>query len=167
MDALQVDGVVTVPVFDKGLDNRAPETLNVQAPADIVLLEGWCVGARPEPADRLDRPINSLEAESDSQGLWRRHINEALASEYAQLFGELDYLIFLRVPNLDAVVRWRLQQESERPPELRLDKAEVAHFVAHYERLTRWMLDDLPKRADALAELDEGHRVSGLTFAVR
>lgn len=167
MDALQVDGMVTVPIFDKGLDNRAPQTLNVQAPADIVLLEGWCVGARPEPADRLDRPINSLEAESDSQGLWRRHINEALASEYAQLFGELDYLIFLRVPNLDAVVRWRLQQESERPPELRLDKAEVAHFVAHYERLTRWMLDDLPKRADVLAELDEGHRVSGSTFAVR
>ena len=167
MDALQVDGVVTVPIFDKGLDNRAPQTLNVQAPADIVLLEGWCVGARPEPADRLDRPINSLEAESDSQGLWRRHINEALASEYAQLFGELDYLIFLRVPNLDAVVRWRLQQESERPRELRLDKAEVAHFVAHYERLTRWMLDDVPKRADVLAELDEGHRVSGLTFAVR
>ena len=59
MDALQVDGVVTVPVFDKGLDNRAPQTVNVQAPADVVLLEGWCVGARPEPADRLDSPINS------------------------------------------------------------------------------------------------------------
>ena len=164
MDALDADGVVTVPVFDKGLDNRAPQTLNVQAPADVVLLEGWCVGARPEPADRLDQPINALEAESDSEGLWRGHINKALATGYARLFGELDCLIFLRVPNLDAVVRWRLQQESERPPELRLDNTEVAHFVAHYERLTRWMLEDLPGRADVLVELDEGHRVAGCTL---
>ena len=164
MDALKVDGVVTVPIFDKGLDNRAPETLNVQAPAEVVLLEGWCVGARPEPADRLDQPINGLEAESDSEGRWRRHINQALATDYARLFGELDCLIFLRVPNLDAVVRWRLQQESERPPELRLDKAEVTHFVAHYERLTRWMLEDLPNRADVLVDLDEEHRVAGCTL---
>ena len=167
MDALQVDGIVTVPIFNKGLDNRAAETLNIPAPADIVLLEGWCVGARPEPADRLDQPINALEAESDSEGLWRHYINQALATDYARLFGELDCLIFLRVPNLDAVVRWRLQQESERPPELRLDKAEVAHFVAHYERLTRWMLEDLPGRADVLVELDETHRVSGCRFEDR
>ncbi|MCY3817961.1 MAG: kinase [Gammaproteobacteria bacterium] len=164
MDALDAEGVVTVPVFDKGLDNRAPETLNVKAPADVVLLEGWCVGARPEPAVRLDQPINALEAESDSQGFWRRHINQALATDYARLFGKLDCLIFLRVPNLDAVVRWRLQQESERPPDLRLDEAEVAHFVAHYERLTRWMLEDLPDRADVIVELDEGHQVAGCTL---
>ncbi|MDE0056055.1 MAG: kinase [Gammaproteobacteria bacterium] len=167
MDALDAEGVVTVPVFDKGLDNRAPETLNVQAPVDVVLLEGWCVGARPEPADRLDQPINALEAESDSQGLWRRHINQALATDYARLFGRFDCLVFLRVPNLDAVVRWRLQQESERPPERRLDKAEVAHFVAHYERLTRWMLEDLPARAAVVVELDEGHQVTGCTLADR
>lgn len=164
MDALDADGVVTVPIFDKGLDDRAPQTRNVRAPADVVLLEGWCIGARPEPPDRLDQPINALEAESDSQGLWRRHINQALATDYARLFGKLDCLAFLRVPNLDAVVRWRLQQESERPPELRLDKAEVTHFVAHYERLTRWMLEDLPGRADVLVELDEGHRAAGCTL---
>ena len=167
MDALQVDGVVTAPVFNKGLDNRADETLDIPAPADIVLLEGWCVGARPEPEDRLDQPINALEAESDSGGLWRRYINQALATDYARLFGELDCLIFLRVPNLDAVVRWRFDQESERAPELRLDKAAVAHFVAHYERLTRWMLEDLPGRVDVLVELDETHRVSGCAFADR
>lgn len=165
MDALQVDGAVTVPVFDKGLDDRAPQTRSIPAPVDMVLLEGWCVGARPEPADRLESPINALEAASDSEGRWRRYANAALAAEYARLFDTLDCLIFLRVPNLDAVVRWRLDQERERPPELRLDKAGVAHFVAHYERLTRWMLEDLPERADVLVELNEGHRVSSCTFA--
>ena len=165
MDALQVDGAVTVPVFDKGLDDRAPQTRSIPAPVDMVLLEGWCVGARPEPADRLESPINALEAASDCEGRWRRYANAALAAEYARLFDTLDCLIFLRVPNLDAVVRWRLDQERERPPELRLDKAGVAHFVAHYERLTRWMLEDLPERADVLVELNEGHRVSSCTFA--
>ena len=167
MDALKDNGIVTVPVFDKGLDNRAPETLNVRAPADTILLEGWCVGARPQPADRLDQPINTLEAESDPEGRWRRYVNEALATDYARLFQALDELIFLRVPNLDAVVRWRLQQENARRAELRLDEAAVAHFVAHYERLTMWMLEDLPERADILVELDEGHRVAGCTFADR
>ena len=167
MDALRVDGIVTVPIFDKGLDNRAPETLNVRAPADMILLEGWCVGARPEPPDRLDQPINALEAESDPEGLWRRHINEALATDYARLFHGLDNLIFLQVPNLDAVIRWRLQQEDARPPKLRLDETAVANFVAHYERLTRWMLEDLPDRADVLVELDEGHRVAACRFADR
>ncbi len=167
MDALKVDGTVPVPIFDKGLDDRAPQTRTVQAPADVVLLEGWCVGARPQPADRLDQPINTLEAESDPEGRWRRYVNEALATDYARLFQALDELIFLRVPNLDAVVRWRLEQERARPPQRRLDEAAVAHFVAHYERLTMWMLEDLPERADVLVELDEGHRVAGCTFAHR
>ena len=165
MDALDTDGVVTVPIFDKGLDDRAAETRNVPAPADIVLLEGWCVGARPEPADRIDPPINALEAGSDAEGHWRRHINDALATDYARLYRTLDRLIFLQVPNLAAVVRWRLEQERERPPELRLERTAIAHFVAHYERLTRWMLEDLPRRADVLVQLDEGHRVASFAFA--
>ena len=167
MDALDADGVVPVPIFDKGLDNRAPQTRNVQAPADVVLLEGWCIGARSQPVDRLDQPINALETESDPEGSWRHYINQALATDYARLFGELDCLVFLRVPSLDAVVRWRLQQERERPPERRLHKAAVAHFVAHYERLTRWMLEDVPRRADVLVELDEEHRVAGCTIVDR
>ena len=167
MEALKVGGAVAVPFFDKGLDDRAPQTRIVEAPADIVLLEGWCVGARPQPEDRLDQPINTLEAESDPDGRWRRYINDALATDYARLFRAMDELIFLRVPSLDAVVRWRLEQERARPPERRLDEAAVAQFVAHYERLTLWMLEDLPARADVLVELDEGHRVAGCTFAYR
>jgi D-glycerate 3-kinase len=29
-----------------------------------------------------------------------------------------------------------------------MSPAEVARFVAHYERLTRWILDEMPARAD-------------------
>jgi D-glycerate 3-kinase len=33
--------------------------------------------------------------------------------------------------------------------------AELARFVAHYERLTRWILREMPKRADLVFRLDE------------
>ena len=103
--------------------------------------------------------MNALEAAEDAGGRWRAYINDALGDAYAGLFGGFDQLVFLRVPNLAAVRRWRLQQESERPVEQRLGPQRIERFVAHYERLTLWMLEDLPRRADVLVELDEAHRV--------
>jgi len=161
--ALREPGEVRVPVFDKGTDDRRGERL-LQGPFDLVLLEGWCVGARPVGAAALERPINALEAEHDPSGAWRRHSDAALAGDYAALFGALESLLFLRVPGLDAVRRWRLQQESQRPPAQRLDAEAVDHFVAHYERITLAMLEDLPGRAELCVDLDEDHGVAALHF---
>ena len=44
--ALGGPGDVDLPVFDKGRDDRAG-TRRRTGPFDLVLLEGWCVGARP------------------------------------------------------------------------------------------------------------------------
>ena len=164
LDALTRPGEVAVPVFDKGVDDRAGRARRVVGPVDVALLEGWCVGARPQSAERLGTPVNGLEAEADIDGRWRRHVNDALGDAYARLFAGFDCLIFLRVPSLDAVRRWRLAQEADRPPDRRLDAVEVERFVAHYERLTLWMLADLPGRADVLVDLDEAHRVRGTAF---
>ena len=71
-----------------------------------------------------------------------------------------DELVFLQVPGLAAVRRWRLQQESARPPERRLDAIAVDRFVQHYERITVRMLAELPARADWTVELAEDHSVS-------
>jgi D-glycerate 3-kinase len=35
-----------------------------------------------------------------------------------------------------------------------MSEAEIAHFVAHYERLTRWILAEMPARADWVVTLD-------------
>src|SRR5262249_42416546 len=47
IDQLRSRGKVALPRFDKASDNRAPraswETL--ASPLDVVILEGWCVGA--------------------------------------------------------------------------------------------------------------------------
>lgn len=167
LDAVFEAGPASIPVFDKGADDRAATPRRVPAPVDVALLEGWCVGARAEPAERLIKPVNALEAKADGEGVWRNYINAALEGPYAALFSPFDYLIFLRAPNLAAVRRWRLLQEGERPPNQRLSAAEIDRFVAHYERLTLWMLADMPARADALVDLDADHRVAGVSFRHR
>lgn len=162
--ALHRPGWIAVPRFDKGIDDRAGETV-VEGPADLVVVEGWCVGAPPRPAEESSAPLNALERDADADGIWRRAIDEALAGPYADLNDALDALVFLMVPGLDAVRRWRLQQEGERPPAQRMTAAEVARFVAHYERITRRMVAALPDTADALVELAADHRVAALRLA--
>lgn len=165
--ALRKPGEVRVPRFDKGADDRTGFA-TLRGPADVVVVEGWCVGAPPAEADGptpVPAAINALEREHDGDGRWRRHIEQALRGEYAKLDAELDALVFLQVPGLAAVRRWRLQQEAERPPARRMTEAQVFRFVEHYERVTRRMLATLPDTADVVVELNDAHRVAGLRFA--
>jgi len=159
-------GALELPVFDKGIDDRVG-TRRVEGPFDLIVLEGWCVGAAAvDPAD-LAAPCNALERDRDPDGRWRRHANEALAHAYAALFGALDRLVFLRAPDLASIRRWRLDQEAERPPGLRMDAPAVERFVEHYERISLRMLDELPGRADWTIELDAGHRIAAIRARTR
>ncbi|MXW74012.1 MAG: kinase [Gammaproteobacteria bacterium] len=169
-----------LPVFDKALDDRAPagQWPVVDAPVDVVLFEGWCVGARPQPPEALDEPVNALEADRDRSGRWRRYVNERLRTDYASLYGRLDLLVMLRVPNFEKVLEWRRLQEKKlrhrlrgesrkraRPPGM--SDGEIAHFVQHYERLTRHMLKTMPDYADAVIDVDESHRMTGISWRER
>lgn len=160
--ALREPGDVRVPRFDKGVDTRIGYDTRRGA-VDIVVLEGWCVGATAAE-ESVGEPINALERDHDADGLWRSTVEAALRTSYAKVFTDLDATVFLKVPGLDAVRRWRLQQESERPPEQRLTQAGVNRFVEHYERITRRMLATLPATADVVVELDDAHRIAGLRF---
>lgn len=162
MAALRQPGVVEVPRFDKGTDTRSG-IARIDGGVDAVVLEGWCVGA-PAAEFPIDKPINALEREHDADTRWRSHIEAALGGPYAELNEDLETLVFLKVPGLDAVRRWRLQQEGERPPWQRLSPVEVTRFVQHYERITRRMLASLPATADVVVDLGADHRVSALRF---
>lgn len=152
-----------LPRFDKGCDDRVPESDWPRAPAgtQVLLLEGWCLGAAPQPEAALAVPVNDLEAREDPDGTWRRHANAALAGEYRQLWARIDRLVFLAAPDWEVVADWREQQEAElrqtAPGAMTPD--EVARFIQHYERLTRWMLAELPGRADLTLRLDRQRRV--------
>lgn len=152
-----------LPRFSKAADDRLPRSDWEAAPRDckLLLLEGWCVGARPQALGALLEPVNDLERREDPEGIWRRFANDALAGPYQQLFARIDSLILLAAPGFEVVRGWRLQQEEElraisRPdaPGL-MDAAAVSRFIQHYERLTRHILAEMPRRADIVVRLAE------------
>ncbi|CAN5173883.1 kinase [soil metagenome] len=171
LDGLAEEGETAIPCFDKAVDDRAPvETWPLVAgPVDIVLLEGWCLGARPESPAALAEPINALERERDPDGVWRAFVNAALAGPYRALFARLDLLVLLTAPNFETVLAWRQEQEAKLRARLAasgegggraMSEAEVVQFVQHYERLTRHIARELPARADLVIALDKDRRSS-------
>ena len=159
-----------VPTFDKATDDRKPETewSHIDGPVDIVLLEGWCVGARPQTSADLETPVNALEQNQDPDGAWRRYVNAQLAGRYADLFAKLDHLVMVKVPDFECVEAFRTLQESklrEKGDGIGLmDAAAIKHFIMHYERLTRHMLAEMPDRADVVLELNEHHKLVEMTI---
>ncbi len=161
LDALRAGTPIEAPAFDKSVDDRRADGVPLEQ-VDLVVFEGWCVGAQPEPASRLRAPINDLERLEDASGSWRLAVNEALSGPYAALWARLDRLLYLRVPDLAAVIRWRTEQEQAHPPERRMSGEEIERFVAHYERLTRWMAENMLEQADLVGFLDENHALADL-----
>lgn len=153
---------LALPVFDKGLDDRVG-LRSLQGPFDVIVLEGWCVGARAASEDDLARPMNALEQDEDPDGRWRRFVNARLAIDYQPVWDRLDLRILLRAPTLDAVRRWRLEQEAARPPDRRWDAPAIDRFVQHFERITRAMLEPGFEGADLFVQLDGAHHVAGLS----
>ena len=164
--------ITRIPAFDKGRDTRAPEEhyQQFQGRPGIILVEGWCLGAEPQSETALAEPINALEASEDPDGSWRHYVNEQLAGPYQALFRRFDRLFFLKAPGWDAVRRWRLRQEAkliqQRGDDYRghLDEGDsFERFMAHYERLTRQLLQE-PPAADAILALDEQQRLARLSL---
>lgn len=166
LDDMAAGREALIPRFSKALDDRLPRAdwTPHAGKVDILLFEGWCVGARPQDAASLIQPLNALEAQEDAEGIWRRHVNMALQTSYAQLFSRIDHLVMLQPPSFDHVLANRLLQEHKLraaapdAPAI-MDDAAVARFVSHYERVTRHMFADLPARADILFQLDAQQNV--------
>jgi D-glycerate 3-kinase len=160
-----------LPRFDKSRDDRTPPEVwdAIDEPLDVLLFEGWCVGARPQPAEALIEPINSLERDEDRDGRWRAYVNAALETRYRALFDRIDFLTLLAAPGFEVVRAWRIQQESDLraqsapgAPGLMTDD-QIARFIQHYERLTRHILVEMPGRANITIALDAGRRVREVT----
>ncbi len=162
LDRLSRPGEVLLPAFDKGRDTVAPRSAwrTMEGPVAVTILEGWCVGAGPQPDEALAEPVNALERETDPQGKWRRRANEMLAGPYTEVWSRLHALAYLRPPGFEVVAGWRAEQEAKLRARTGagMSDAEVVRFVAHYERLTRWMMTDLPPRADLVYRLDAQRR---------
>jgi D-glycerate 3-kinase len=167
IEALRTQAQVATPRFDKAHDDRAPRAAwpIVSGPADVVIFEGWCVGARPQAQGALTQPINRLEAQHDAGGVWRRYVNAALAGPYQRLFAGIGFLVMLRPPSFEAILDWRIEQERKLAARATgaaiLSEEAVGVFIQHFERVARWLDAEMPARADVVVTLDRARRAVG------
>ena len=160
---------INIPVFDKSIDNRSAEKdfRQVTGPIDLVLFEGWCVGAKPQRDPALALPVNSLERLEDPEQVWRRYVNDQLENDYKRLFREIDFLIMLEIPEISSVMEWRSKQERKLAKASPgghkiMDTAALQRFIMHYERLTKAMLTEMPDRADLVLKLNRNQQIDGV-----
>ena len=158
------DSHTRVPRFDKRTDDRVPvnEWPAIEGRPDVILFEGWCVGATVPPHSAA--PTNDRERKEDPDGTWRKWSDSALRTEYSPLFAQLDALAMIKVPSMDAVRegRWRQEQRLWATSDTvgaggatPMTQAEVHDFIALYERLTLHLFDTLPDTADILIHRDD------------
>jgi D-glycerate 3-kinase len=150
---------VRLPIFDKGTDDRSGQRESL---AQVLVLEGWCLGVRAQPEDMLQDSINTLEREEDSAGVWRAWVNEQIRQHYEPLWRQIDYWVQLKPPGFEQVVLWRGQQEQQIEPALRMDPITLGRFIDHYERLTRWQWTSPPLQPGLTVHLAPDHSVQAV-----
>jgi D-glycerate 3-kinase len=160
-----------LPKFNKSIDDRMKKKhwLKINKRPEIVILEGWCVGARAEKSVLLKKPINILEKYEDKDLIWRKFVNEKLKKEYKKVFSMIDHHIFMKAPNFKMVFKWRLLQEKKLRRKLNdklkiMSYKEVKRFVMFYQRITLQMMKDLSKSASIVMMLKKNHEIKRVLF---
>jgi len=170
IQSLKTNTQTQIPRFNKAADEPLPpsEWPIFQGAADVVIFEGWCVGATAQHEDALSNPVNIIEKMEDSDGVWRSHINQQLKHHYPTLFDLIDAQIMLQIPEYEKVLEWRTLQESKLSHQNRehhiMSRDELKRFVMHFERLTRFMLSEMPARADIMLPLNHQHQIDKIEF---
>ena len=170
LQATSTDSPCLVPQFDKACDDRKPESewLVVSEPVDVILFEGWCNHAPVQTDQQLQQPINDLERDEDSAGIWRSYVNQQLAVYHQLLFDQAGLLIYLKVPSFEKVFEWRGLQEKKLAQldggnkNAIMDVQQLNRFIQHYERITRLCLDDLPDQAGIVLYLNDEHGIDSV-----
>ena len=162
-----------LPKFNKAIDDRYNKKLwySIKKRPDIIIFEGWCVGAKAEKNNTLKQPINSFEKLRDKKLIWRRYVNKQLQSKYKQLYDQLNCLLYLKSNNFSLLRKWRIKQETK----LRLknkrsnrnkimSNKEVINFMQTYQRVTQNMLKTVPKNASIILNLNSNHQIKTAVY---
>ena len=160
-----------LPKFDKSLDDRLKTNkwYIIKKKPEIVILEGWCVGAKAENISSLRKPINILEKNEDQNLVWRKFVNKKLEKEYKNIFSMIDYYMYMKIPNFRMVLKWRMLQETKLKKKSYNNKKimsfnEIKRFIMFYQRITLQMIKDLSKSASVIMLLKKNHEIKKVMF---
>ena len=162
-----------LPKFDKALDDRCKKNYwyKIKKKPDVIIFEGWCVGAMAQKNSMLKKSINSLEKTNDQNLIWRKFVNNQLKTKYKKLFGHLDNLLYLKAKNFNLLQQWRIKQEKKLWLKLKkrknlkiMNRLEVINFMQTYQRITQNMFKDVPKYASIIFKLNSNHQIKTINY---
>ena len=162
-----------LPKFNKANDDRYKKKhwYKLKSRPDVVIFEGWCVGAKPQSLRLLKKPINAIEKAYDKSLKWRRFVNLQLKTNYNKLYSQLDSLLYLKVKNFNLLKKWRIKQEEKlwlkaksRKNLKIMNKKEVINFMQTYQRITEQMFKDAPKYSSIIMNLNKNHQIHKIKF---
>ena len=162
-----------LPKFDKAIDDRCKKSswYTIKKRPDIIIFEGWCVGAMAQKNSMLKKSINSLEKTNDQNLIWRKFVNNQLKTKYKKLFGHLDNLLYLKAKNFNLLQQWRIKQEKKLWLKLKkrknlkiMNRLEVINFMQTYQRITQNMIKDVPKYASIVFKLNSNHQIKTINY---
>ena len=164
---------IKVPKFDKSIDDRYPKKnwYNINKKPDIIIFEGWCVGAKAEENKSLLKSINTMERNRDKKLIWRKYVNAQLKTNYKKLYSQLNSLVYLKAKDFSLLQKWRLKQENKLKLKSKknsknkiMNKNEVLEFMQTYQRVTENMFKKAPKYASIIMNLNSNHIIKTAVY---
>jgi len=159
---------INIPIFDKINDDRSTKLKKIKSKADILILEGWCCASPALSPSFLKKNINQIEKMLDKDLIWRNYYNHQLENQYAKLFKLFDKVIYLKAPSFSHIQNWRLKQEKMMVTRNNdfgaMDKNQIFEFIQHYEKITKWMMQVLPSKANLTINVDKNQKIKKILF---
>ncbi len=162
-----------LPNFNKAIDDRFPKKKwnTVNKKPDVIIFEGWCVGARAETNKTLKKSINSMEKANDHKLVWRKYVNQQLKTKYKKLYSQLNCMIYLKAKNFSLLQKWRLKQEhklwlktKKKGGHKIMSRGDVINFMQTYQRITQNMFKNMPKYASIILNLNSNHQIKTAVY---
>jgi len=165
-----------LPTFNKAIDDRFNKKYwyDLKEKPDVIIFEGWCVGAKSEGNNSLRKTINSMEKTKDQKQIWRKYVNQQLKSKYKNLYSQLNCLIFLKAKNFSILQKWRLKQERKLKIKSKnklktkiMNKEDVLNFMQTYQRITQNMFKNTSKYASVIFNLSSNHQIKSAVYRIK
>ena len=165
-----------LPSFNKAIDDRFSKKYwyKINQKPDVIIFEGWCVGAKAELNKTLKKPINSMEKINDKKLVWRKYVNLQLRNKYKELYSQLNCMVYLKAKNFNMLQKWRLKQERKLRLKTKkvsshkiMSKKNVINFMQTYQRITENMFKNTPKYASIVINLNSNHQIKSAVYRNR
>jgi len=162
-----------LPTFNKAIDDRFSKKrwYDLKKRPDVIIFEGWCVGAKAEKNINLKKTINLMEKAKDQKLIWRKYVNDQLKTKYKNLYSQLNCLIYLKAKNFSLLQKWRLKQErklrakNEKNSNTKImSKDDVLSFMQTYQRITQNMFKNTSKYASIILNLNSNHQIQTAVY---